>query len=79
MAVIATAGTAAQRWGWLVIRAERTRIIAQPRPKPRSADPVMTLSVAPGKTTRHEDQGGHRSGDQRAGDDARDRNGPGRA
>ncbi len=50
--VIATAGTAVQRWGCLVIRVERTCIIAQPRPKASSVDPVMTLSVAPGKTTR---------------------------
>src|SRR5688572_4957263 len=41
MAVIATAGTVVQRWGWLVILADRTRIIAQPTPKARSADPVM--------------------------------------
>ena len=47
-----TAGTAAHRWGRLVIRVEPTAIRAQPNPNPRSIDPVMTASVAPGKTTR---------------------------
>ena len=52
MAVIATAGTVVHRCGWVVILAERTRIIAQPSPKATSMEPVITLSVAPGKTTR---------------------------
>src|SRR5690349_8879734 len=52
VAVIATAGTVVHRCGWLVIRAERTRITAQPSPKATRADPVMALSVVPGKTTR---------------------------
>jgi hypothetical protein len=31
---------------------DRTASTVQPTPKPRSIDPVMTLSVAPGSTTR---------------------------
>jgi hypothetical protein len=46
-----TAGTKAQRCGWLVIRADSTASIAQPSAKPRSADPVMACSRAPANTT----------------------------
>ena len=49
--VIATAGTAAQRLGSRRPERTATRSIAQPRPKPRSAAPVVTPSVAPGRTT----------------------------
>ena len=47
-----TAGTAAHRCGRLVTRVDRTANRAQPNPNPRSIEPVMTASVAPGKTTR---------------------------
>ncbi len=46
-----TAGTAAHRWGRLVMREDRTAIRAQPNPNATSIEPVMTASVAPGKTT----------------------------
>jgi len=47
-----TAGTAAHDWARLVTRVVRTAIRAQPNPNARSIEPVMTASVAPGKTTR---------------------------
>ena len=49
---MATAGTAAHRWGRLVMREDRTAIRAQPNPNATSIEPVMTASAAPGKTTR---------------------------
>ena len=51
-AVIAAAGTAAHRCGCVVRRLESTAMVAQPMPNPRSREPVMTLSVAPGKTAK---------------------------
>jgi hypothetical protein len=50
VAVIATAGMVAQRWG-LVVRADRTRSSAHARPNARRVDPVVTPSVAPGRAT----------------------------
>ena len=47
-----TAGTVVQRWGWAVNRTDSAAIIAQPMPKALRIEPVMTLSVPPGKTTR---------------------------
>ena len=51
--------------------------MAQPSPKARSMEPVIDALGGAGEDDQGEDQGRHRSGDQRAGDDARDRNGPG--
>ena len=59
VAVIATAGTAAHRWGWLVIRADRTRIIAQPSPKARSIGSGDDALGGAGEDDQGEDQGGH--------------------
>ena len=47
-----TAGTAAHRWARLVIRVDRAANRVQPKANPRSIEPVMTASVAPGKTTK---------------------------
>ncbi len=52
MAAITTAGTAAQRCGWLVHRVVSTASSAQPEARPSSAEPVMTGSLAPANTTR---------------------------
>src|SRR3954447_5875175 len=38
VAVMAIAGMDVQRWGWLVIRSDRTRIIAHPAPNATSAE-----------------------------------------
>ena len=51
-AAITTAGTRAQRCGWLVKRVVRAASIAQPAPNATSAAPVITYSDAPAKTTR---------------------------
>ena len=52
VAAITTAGTAAQRCGWLVHRVVSTASSAQPEARPSSAEPVMTGSLAPANTTR---------------------------
>ena len=46
------AGTNAHRWGWLVSRIDSTASMAQPAAKASRAEPVMTCSASPAKTTR---------------------------
>ena len=51
VAPIAAAGTNAQRCGRVVSRLVSAASSAHPTPRPASTAPVMTLSVAPAKTT----------------------------
>ena len=77
VAVMATAGTVVHRCGW---RGHPGRKDTHHRPAEPEGQKHGTGDHAlggAGEDDQVEDQGRHRSGDQRAGDDARDRNGLG--
>ena len=64
-----TAGTAVQRWGWSVKRADSTPINAQPSPKASSIHPVMEALGSPGRTADNEDAADDQPGANEPDDD----------